>query len=79
MKTAISLPDALFRGAERHAKRTRRSRSQLYADALAEYLARHTPDEVTADMNAVVDVLGDQESDAFSVAAARRVMKDAEW
>ncbi len=79
MKTTISLPDALFRRADRHAKRTRRSRSQLYADALAEYLARHTPDAVTADMNAVVDGLGDQEADAFSVAAARRVMKDAEW
>ena len=79
MKTTISLPEALFRRADRHAKRTRRSRSQLYADALAEYLARHTPDAVTADMNAVVDGLGDQEADAFSVAAARRVMKDAEW
>ena len=35
MKTAISLPDDLFLAAERQAKRTRKSRSQLYAEALA--------------------------------------------
>src|ERR1700704_4101975 len=41
MKTAISIPNDLFDGAERLARRTRRSRSRLFTDALREYLARH--------------------------------------
>jgi metal-responsive CopG/Arc/MetJ family transcriptional regulator len=41
MKTAISLPDRIFLEAERYARRTGRSRSQLIAVALTEYLARH--------------------------------------
>lgn len=78
MKTAISLPDAVFQAAEQLARRARKSRSQLYAEALAEYLARHAPDEVTAAMNQVVDELA-PEPDAFVVVAARRVMERSEW
>ena len=64
MKTAVSLPDSVFRAAERHAHRARKSRSQLYAEALAEYLARHAPDEVTEAMNKVVAQLPES-TDAF--------------
>lgn len=38
MKTAISIPDAIFEDAERLAKRRGWSRSELYANAVAEYL-----------------------------------------
>lgn len=55
MKTSVSLPARIFHAAERHARRTRKSRSQLYAEAIAEYLTRHGPEEVTAAMNRVVD------------------------
>lgn len=79
MKTAISLPDDVYREAERHAKRTRKSRSQLYAEALAEYLARHAPDEVTARMNRVLDDLGEPGPDPFLDGAGRRVLKAVEW
>ena len=51
----------------------------MYAEALSEYLARHAPDEVTEDMNAVVDQLGGPGSDPFVAGAARRVLKGAEW
>ncbi|HLK11309.1 MAG TPA: hypothetical protein VKW76_08005 [Candidatus Binatia bacterium] len=78
MKTAVSLPDAIFREAERQARRTRKSRSQLYAEALSEYLARHAPDEVTEAMNGVVDRLK-QPTDPFVSAAARRVLERSEW
>ena len=74
MKTAISLPDDLFLAAERQAKRTRKFRSQLYAEALAEYLARHAPDEVTEAMNRVVERLGEPRPDPLLAAAARRVV-----
>lgn len=79
MKTAISLPDDVFRAAERLAKQARKSRSQLYADALAEYLTRHTPDEVTAAMNAVVEQVGQSTPDPFRRRAARRVFERTEW
>jgi hypothetical protein len=79
MKTAISLPDDVYHEAERHAKRIRKSRSQLYAEALAEYLARHAPDEVTESMNHVLDELGVPKPDPFVDGAVRRVLKDVEW
>lgn len=78
MKTAVSLPDAVFRAAERQARRMKKSRSQLYADALAEYLVRHAPDEVTEAMNQVVDRLKEP-LDPFVAAAARRVLERTEW
>jgi len=78
MKTAISLPDAVFRAAERHARLVRKSRSQLYAEALSEYLARHAPDEVTGAMNEVMDQLKER-TDPFVTAAARRILERSEW
>ncbi|HPS77196.1 MAG TPA: hypothetical protein PLS53_03470 [Thermoanaerobaculaceae bacterium] len=53
MKAAISIPDSIFREAERFARESRKSRSQLFSEAVAEYLARHTPDAVTEAMNRV--------------------------
>ena len=38
MKTAISIPDAIFADAERIAKRRGMSRSELYSKAVAEYV-----------------------------------------
>jgi len=78
MKTAVSLPEQVFRAAERHAKRARKSRSQLYADALSEYLARHTPEEVTEAMNRVVEQL-EEPTDPFVSGAGRRILERTEW
>lgn len=78
MKTAVSLPDEVFRAAERHARRVQKSRSKLYAEALSEYLARHAPDEVTEAMNQVMDEL-DKPVDPFVTAAARRILEQSEW
>jgi len=78
MKVAISLPDELFEAAERQARRERKSRSQLYAEALSEYLARHGPDEVTEAMNRVVDEVMEP-SDPMVTAAARRILERTEW
>jgi metal-responsive CopG/Arc/MetJ family transcriptional regulator len=78
MKTAISLPDGLFHAAERHARRAQKSRSQLYAEAIAEYLRRDAPEEVTDAMNQVVDAL-DEPSDPYPAAAARRTLERTEW
>jgi metal-responsive CopG/Arc/MetJ family transcriptional regulator len=53
MKTAISLPDELFASADVLAKRLKVSRSKLYATALAEYVAKHRDEQITARLNAV--------------------------
>ena len=54
MKTAVSVPDRVFAEAERLAKRLKKSRSQVYAEALAEYVARHDEDQVTERVNAAL-------------------------
>jgi metal-responsive CopG/Arc/MetJ family transcriptional regulator len=51
MKTAVSLPDDLFRKAEIAAKKLRVSRSQLYATAIAEFLERSRSERVTEKLN----------------------------
>ena len=78
MKTAVSIPDDVFEGAERLARRTRKSRSQVFSDALREYVARHAAEEVTEAMNRVCAELGDPK-DAFVSAATRRVLERSEW
>jgi metal-responsive CopG/Arc/MetJ family transcriptional regulator len=79
MRASVSIPDWLFAAADRHARDTARSRSQLYAAALEEYLARHAPDEVTEAVNAVVDRLCEP-IDPFILAASRRAFeRDESW
>src|SRR5713226_516995 len=78
MKTAVSIPDDVFKGAERLARRTRKSRSQLFSDALREYMARHAPEEITDAMNRVCAELGGSR-DPFASLAARRVLERSEW
>ena len=78
MKTAISLPDAVFEEAERLARRQNKSRSQLYAEAIQEYLARHVPDRVTEAMNRVCERLDDQNTE-FTTAAARTTLAGESW
>jgi predicted transcriptional regulator len=78
MKTAISLSDEVFAGAERLAKRERKSRSQLYAEALAEYIARHGDDEITSAMDRALDAI-DEPADPAIAAAARHTLEKIEW
>jgi metal-responsive CopG/Arc/MetJ family transcriptional regulator len=78
MKTAISIPDDVFEGAERLARRTRKSRSQLFSDAVREYLARHAPDEITEAMDRVCAEL-ETTKDKFVSSAGRRVIQQSEW
>ncbi len=78
MKTAISLPDAVFRDAERLAKRLKKSRSELYREAVAEYVARHEPEAVTETLNQLAKSL-DTRPDGFTSAATRRVLERSEW
>ena len=76
--TAISIPDSLFADAERLARRTKKSRSQLYSDALREYVSRHSPDEMTEAWNRVVDKVGPN-IDPFVTEAGRSILERSEW
>ena len=78
MKTAISIPDNVFKDVEKLARRTKRSRSQLFSDAAKEYLARHTDDDVTEAMNRVCAEVGVGE-DEFAARAARDILQRVEW
>ena len=78
MKTAVSIPDNIFERAEQLARREQRSRSEVYAAALDEYVARHANDEITDTMNRVCDEVGDND-DAFLAAAGQRVLDRVEW
>ena len=79
MKTAVSVPDDLFAQVDRLAKRSRRSRSEVYSAALREYVARHAPDEVTTGLDALLADLQQAEPDDFARAAARRTFDSSEW
>jgi predicted transcriptional regulator len=79
MKTAVSVPDDLFAQVDRLARRSRRSRSEVYSAALREYLARHAPDEVTAGLDAALAELDQPAPDAFVAEAARRALNATEW
>jgi metal-responsive CopG/Arc/MetJ family transcriptional regulator len=53
VKTAVSLPDELFREAEAAARRLHVSRSALYAKAIAEYLKQQHGNAITERLNDV--------------------------
>lgn len=80
MKTAISVPDALFTEVERLVRRSGRPRSEVYSTALREYLARHAPDRVTEALDQAVEQLGESAAEfRFNDVAVRRVLATTEW
>ena len=78
MKTAVSIPNELFEVAERLARRTRKSRSRLFSDALREYVARRSPDKITEVMDQALAEVGES-IDPFVTAASRRRLEQSEW
>jgi hypothetical protein len=73
MKTAVTIPDEVFQRAERLARRLKKSRSQLYCDAVMEYVSRHSPEETTSAMDRVCDWVGGEKDKFVSHAARRRL------
>jgi predicted transcriptional regulator len=78
MKTAVSIPDDLFRRADELASRMGKSRSEVYRDALADYVARRDPAAVTRALDEIADELSDEDR-AFTAAAARRTLAQSGW
>jgi hypothetical protein len=78
MKTAVSIPDEVFDEAERLARSLKKSRSEVYSRALAEYIARHGGDRVTELMDKAVDEIGEQRDDFVTRASLLR-LEQSEW
>lgn len=53
MKTAISIPDRVFRSAEQLASKLGVSRSQLYSKALAALVDKHRDDLILSRLNEI--------------------------
>ncbi|OGI42669.1 MAG: hypothetical protein A2V92_00480 [Candidatus Muproteobacteria bacterium RBG_16_65_31] len=53
MKTAISIPDRVFRSAEQLASRLGVSRSELYSKALVELVEKHRDELITSRLNEI--------------------------
>lgn len=57
MKTAVSIPDDVFRDADETATRLGWSRSQLYTRAIRDFLEGQEDDPVTAALDALAEVV----------------------
>ena len=78
MKTAISLPDDLHKSGDALAKRMGLSRSELYARALAEYIAKNRASQVTKRLNAVY-AAEDSHLDPAIAKAQGQVLAHERW
>jgi len=75
VKTAISIPDDVFRRAERFAKQRKLSRSELYTAALVRMLEAEPKGDLTRAYDSAFD---DEGKDSFVEAAANRLLA-VEW
>jgi predicted transcriptional regulator len=78
IKTAVSIPDQLFERADALARQLGKSRSQLYREALLEYVARREPGWVTQALDEVIEAT-DADQDPWLDAAGRRALERSEW
>jgi len=78
MKTAVSIPDELFYRADALARSHGKSRSQVYREALVEYLLRRDEQSITDSLNEVVDHVG-TDVDPWLAAASRQTLERSEW
>ena len=80
MKTAISIPDDVFRRAERFAKKMRLSRSQLYTKAIEAMLKAADQADVRASYDrAFGPEASSDDTDALRREAATRQLRAVEW
>ncbi|HET6214119.1 MAG TPA: ribbon-helix-helix protein, CopG family [Micromonosporaceae bacterium] len=72
MKTAISIPDETFARAEQRAADLGMSRSEFFTRAAQRYLDQLEAESLTNQIDAAIDLVGDDDSAAIAVAAGRR-------
>jgi NAD(P)H-dependent FMN reductase len=85
MKTAVSLSDALFEVAEQTAQYMGISRSRLYANALEDYISRHSGEMITQKLNEVYGKMTEEDLKEFEpdlevgLESLRELTKNDTW
>ncbi len=79
MKVAVSIPDEVFEAADELARRLQKTRSQLYAEAVARYLRRHDAVAVTSAMDEVLQRVGEAPDDDLARRAGAATLDGVEW
>ena len=83
MKTAISLPDALYQEVEQTARAMKIPRSQLFARAVTEFIKRHKREEITERLNDVYGKIENETAPDFqnepSIEAMRELTSNDTW
>ena len=78
MLTEISIPDSLVEKVNLLARHNKKSRSQLFSDAVQEYVAPHSPHDVTEAMNRVCRQSEINRDPSISL-APRRTLERSVW
>lgn len=78
MKVAISIPDPVFKAAERLARDLKKSRSQLYSEAVQRFIGSHGEIAVREQLNAVYSVQ-DSALDPVLEKLQAAALKDETW
>lgn len=83
MKAAVSIPDELFESAEGLARRLGMTRSELYAEALRDYLREHRGEGITERLDEVYggESVGEEKGGLDPVVARLqgRSLPEDEW
>ncbi len=79
MKTAISIPDPIFKTAENLAKRLGLSRSELYVRAISSYVEVHKNQKVTDLLNEVYANAENQTLEKVFKQAQMKSIDKEEW
>ena len=80
MKTAISVPDTTFERAEQKAHELGWTRSEFYSTAAARFIDQLEREDLAANIDAALEIIGDlDESADVAVAAGRRAVAAQDW
>ncbi len=80
MKTAVSIPDAIFERAERVAKKLGVSRSELFTRALERFVESHRASEIRASYDRAFGAeSGPDEMSELAASSAKRALREVEW
>jgi metal-responsive CopG/Arc/MetJ family transcriptional regulator len=79
MKTAISIPEPVFKTAENLAKRLGLSRSELYVRAISSYVEEHKHQKVTELLNEIYEEETNHDLDKGFKRAQMKSIDKEEW
>ncbi|HUD10598.1 MAG TPA: hypothetical protein VMR28_02905 [Candidatus Saccharimonadales bacterium] len=79
MKTAISIPDTVYKSAEQLAQRLGESRSELYTKAIKSYVEKHQDVKVTEKLDEVYSTEASQLDPVLANLQTRSWLKNNPW